>query len=48
MSESKEIVRKFFDTMCSGDFEGGFAGMTVDATWSVIGTHRHDQSVQNI
>jgi ketosteroid isomerase-like protein len=38
MSESKEIVRKFFDTMCSGDFEGGFAGMTVDATWSVIGT----------
>jgi ketosteroid isomerase-like protein len=38
MSESKNVVQKFFDTMCSGDFEGGFAGMTADATWSVIGT----------
>jgi uncharacterized protein len=38
MSDTKTIVRRFFDTLCSGDFERAFAGMTEDATWSVIGT----------
>ena len=38
MSETKTIVRRFFDTLCSGDFAAAFAGMTDDATWSVIGT----------
>lgn len=38
MSDSRKIAQHFFDTMCSGDFEGGFAQMTPDATWSIIGT----------
>ena len=37
--ESKRIAQLFFDTLCAGDFEGGFGRMmTDDATWSVIGT----------
>lgn len=39
MSDAREITQRFFDTLCSGDFEGGFGRMmTPDATWSVIGT----------
>ena len=38
MAETKAIVRRFFDTLCSGDFATAFASMTEDATWSVIGT----------
>jgi ketosteroid isomerase-like protein len=37
-SKTKLTVKAFFDTLCSGDFVGGFASMTDDATWGVIGT----------
>lgn len=37
MSSTREIVREFFEVLCAGDFEGGFARMTDDATWSIIG-----------
>lgn len=39
MSNAREIAQRFFDTLCAGDFEGGFGRMmTDDATWTVTGT----------
>ena len=35
---SKAIASAFFDKLCLGDFAGGFASLSDDATWTVIGT----------
>jgi ketosteroid isomerase-like protein len=37
--DARAVTQTFFDTLCAGDFEGGFGRMmTEDATWSVIGS----------
>lgn len=37
MSASRAVARSFFDKLCSGDFAGGFASPSDDATWTIIG-----------
>ncbi|MGD9661814.1 MAG: nuclear transport factor 2 family protein [Porticoccaceae bacterium] len=44
MSDSKRIATEFFNKLCNGDFPGGFASMSDDATWSLIGTTRYSRT----
>ena len=44
MSDSKQIAASFFDKLCSGDFPGGFASMSDDATWTLIGTTQYSRT----
>ena len=44
MKSSKDVAKGFFDMLCAGDFAGGFASMSDDATWSIIGTRALSQT----